>query len=538
MPVVEASYRRLAALSGATRRKIQEMLPFLGLDIESENGDLVRVEYSPNRPDYSTEWGMALGLAGLLDIQTGLYDINLKDSGLQLHVDDSVLPVRPAVTSMAARGGTLDDHAIKQIISMQEDLHAGLGRRRRKLAIGIHDMDSLQFPLKYAAVSRDTKFVPLGGTEPMSAHRILTETEQGVSYGHLLPDGPVPVIQDDTNRIASMPPIINSNLTVVTRNTRNLVIDITGHTTWDVENALAVTAVTLQAAGYDLEEVQVTGAGNRTPPLANTTMSVNHVMINRVLGLDMSQEEAALYIRRSRLGTQIQKDQILCTIPPYRFDIMGVMDIVEEAALGYGIFNMDPEPPPIKSLGRPDPQAVHMACIDRIMTGLGYTQALNSSLISSKTARMCGSDDSVVVANPKSQNHVVLRHDILPGLMVSLSGNVHEPYPHKLYETGTVFFKEHDGNTLHEKMRLGVVMAQKSASYSEAKAVLQSLLHVLGHRRISTPPQDMMMFRAGHSADIHTKDGKIGIIGEISERVCAAFRMRKDIRVVAFEIDI
>ncbi|MFB5646327.1 MAG: phenylalanine--tRNA ligase subunit beta, partial [Nitrosopumilaceae archaeon] len=67
MPVVELELPRLQKLVGkATRKKIMETLPFLGLDIESEENDLVRVEYSPNRPDYSTDFGIAIGLQGLL----------------------------------------------------------------------------------------------------------------------------------------------------------------------------------------------------------------------------------------------------------------------------------------------------------------------------------------------------------------------------------------------------------------------------------------------------------------------------------------
>ena len=38
------------------------MLPYLGLDIEGQDGRAVRIEYSPNRPDYSTVYGIAAGL--------------------------------------------------------------------------------------------------------------------------------------------------------------------------------------------------------------------------------------------------------------------------------------------------------------------------------------------------------------------------------------------------------------------------------------------------------------------------------------------
>ena len=53
---------------------------FLDLDIESEDKDLVRIEYSPNRPDYSTDFGIALGMQGLLGIKTGAIKLKIKKS--------------------------------------------------------------------------------------------------------------------------------------------------------------------------------------------------------------------------------------------------------------------------------------------------------------------------------------------------------------------------------------------------------------------------------------------------------------------------
>ena len=65
MPVVELNINRIKKLVGnVTRKQILDSLPFLGLDIESEVGDEIRIEYSPNRPDYSTDYGIATGLQG------------------------------------------------------------------------------------------------------------------------------------------------------------------------------------------------------------------------------------------------------------------------------------------------------------------------------------------------------------------------------------------------------------------------------------------------------------------------------------------
>ena len=74
MPVVELNLNRIKKLvsGNTTKKKIIDVLPFLGLDIESQDGDEIRIEYSPNRPDYSTDFGIALGLQGLLGIKKGM----------------------------------------------------------------------------------------------------------------------------------------------------------------------------------------------------------------------------------------------------------------------------------------------------------------------------------------------------------------------------------------------------------------------------------------------------------------------------------
>lgn len=531
MPVVEISYMELARMVGAHTSQVRIMLPFLGLDIEHEDGDMVRIEYSPNRPDYSTVWGMALGLQGLLDVQTGPYQTIIHDSDMHLMADDSILNIRPAITSVAARNGTLNRDAIGQIISMQEDLHNGLGRQRKRLAIGLHDMDTLQFPLRYMAVDRDVSFPPLGRSDAIPIHRIIDDTPQGVSYGSLLADGPVPVIMDNHNTILSMPPIINSNHTTITESTRNILVDVTGQERRDVENAIAIISTTLQAAGFEIHVVHVSGVGNRTPPFDTTTIHADAATANRLLGLNMTSEDMIRYLRRCRLDAQIKNGEISCQVPAYRFDMLGPMDVIEELALGYGIHNMEPQEPPIGVAGYAHPEAIQLLCLDRIMTGLGYTQVINSSLTREETAHIWGVEGMMRVADSKSSGHNTLRKFLLPGLLECLSRNIHEPYPHRLYETGMVF------SDMKESMHLCVVSAYNSASYSDIKAVLESVMSSMGGK-VSTPPYDERPFKYGHAARILYGDTPRGYVGEISEDILAGLRMRGGISVAAFEMEV
>ena len=128
MPVVELNLSRLQKLVGKNtdKKKILDNLPFLGLDIESLGRNIVRVEYSPNRPDYSTDFGIALGLQGILGISKGMRRLNIRKNGnYEIKVDNSTSEIRPFVTGIIARNGTLDNESVNQLINMQEDLHFG-----------------------------------------------------------------------------------------------------------------------------------------------------------------------------------------------------------------------------------------------------------------------------------------------------------------------------------------------------------------------------------------------------------------------------
>jgi phenylalanyl-tRNA synthetase beta chain len=265
MPVIELSYSRLQKLIGkVSKKQISDSLPFLGLDIEFEDKDLIRIEYSPNRPDYSTDYGVALGLQGLLGIKTGSVKLNIKKSNKYcIIVKPNVSKIRPYLTGIVAKNGKIDDKMIKQLMTMQEDLHFGIGRKRKKSSIGIHDLDTISFPLIYTTTNKNHKFIPLNSKKELSISKILTDTETGKDYGYLLgQSSQVPIIMDVNENTISFPPIINASITTVTTKTKNLFVEVTGINKEDVEDMLSVVATILQSAEFTLEHIQISGAKN------------------------------------------------------------------------------------------------------------------------------------------------------------------------------------------------------------------------------------------------------------------------------------
>ena len=537
MPVIALSYSRLQKLIGkVSKKQISDSLPFLGLDIESEDKNLVKVEYSPNRPDYSTDIGIALGLQGLLGIKTGALKLKIKKSNeYSINVKSGVSKIRPYVTGIVAKKGKINEEILEQFIQMQEDLHMGIGRRRKKSSIGIHDLDKISFPLTYATTNRNAKFIPLKSTKESSVSHILENTDVGRDYGHILGNSAqVPMIIDSNGDTVSFPPIINAAITTITTKTKNLFVEVTGINKEDAEDMLSVVATILQSAGFTLESVKISGAKNSSPKLEPKKISVNPILINQMLGLNLNTSKIISSLKKSRLDAYIKGKNIICTIPAYRFDIFGPMDLVEETALGYGIQNLEPTLSPSQTLGQINPISIQLKSLSQIMIGLGYLEALNSSLSSKRVLfEMTNRNTSKIISvlDSKSQEHTILRDSILPGLLENLSRNIHESYPQKLFETGTVFL---DDNPINEKTSFAAISAHQDANFTEIKSILQAALQTGFSLEIKTKTSTHETFEKGRTASILVNGKTIGIMGEINSKTIENYKIR--VPVVGFEI--
>ncbi|MDC1057384.1 phenylalanine--tRNA ligase subunit beta [Nitrosopumilus sp.] len=539
MPVIALYYSRLQKLVGkVSKKQISESLPFLGLDVESEDEKTVRVEYSPNRPDYSTDFGIALGLQGLLGIKTGAIKLKIKKSNqYKINATPSVSKIRPYVTGIVAKNGKINDDVLEQLIQMQEDLHMGIGRKRKKSSIGIHDLNKISFPLLYTTTTRNHKFIPLNSEKELLISEIIRDTQTGKDYGDLIgQSNQVPIIVDSNKKTVSFPPIINAAITTVTTKTKNLFVEVTGINKDDAEDMLSVVATILQSAGFMLEHIQISGAKNSSPKLQEKKMIVNPSLINQTLGLNLNTSKIISSLKKSRLDAVSRGKNIVCTIPAYRFDIFGPMDLVEEVALGYGIQNFEPTISPSQTIGQTNPVSLQLKSLDQTMIGLGFLEALNSSLSSKRVLYDMTNRDSkkiISVLDSKSQEHTILRDSIFPGLIENLSRNIHESYPQKIFETGSIFNLD---NPISEKTNLAVVSAHKDANFTEIKSVLQTALKIGFGIQIETKTAINPSFKNGHCANVIFNKNIIGIIGEIDSKIVDNYKIR--VPVVGFEISL
>ncbi|MDW0322885.1 MAG: phenylalanine--tRNA ligase subunit beta [Nitrososphaeraceae archaeon] len=519
-----------------------DMLPFLGLDIEYRDDKCIRLEYSPNRPDFSTYYGISRALNGLLGKEVGIPKFKLIENRKNfINVDSSVSNIRPYIASIVARGHKLNDKTIKQIVSMQEDLHNGIGRKRSRASIGLHNLDTIEFPLDYTTRPGNLSFTPLDYSSSLTLSEVLEKTESGKKFRELLLGSIYPVLMDSRGNLLSFPPVINAEYTRIKGGVKNLLVEVTGVDKTTVDKVLANIAATLADIGFSLETVSINQDSNTTTSfnsMENTRLdNIKTDYINKKLGLSLSNEDVILCLRKSRLDAKVTDgSNINCMIPSYRIDIFNPMDIVEEVAIGYGIYNMEPTLPEFTLYGNKSRQNHYFDKIRQALVGMGLIENINF-ILSNKDIHLrrmkIEKSDFFTVNNSKSEEHDILRKSLLPSLLFSLSKNIHEEYPQKLFEIGQVFLPEQENS---EKWNLCCATAFNGVTFTKIKAILQTLMEICLGTTFETKAAEHSSFISGRSADIFYKGKTVGQIGEVSPLLIDSFKIKMP--VAAFDLDL
>ena len=516
-------------------------LQWIGLDLEDINKEeqKIKIEYNPNRPDFSSPEGIARALKGYYEVELGVPKFEIKQSEVILNVDPSVKKVRPFIVCGIIRDIDLDEEEVATLMNIQEHLHWAVGRDRRKVAIGVHDLDKVKPPYRYTAVKPDSvSFIPLHGDGyPMNLEEILLLHDKGIEYANILEGKEVyPIIFDDNNEVLSFPPIINGVLTTVTDETKNLFLDLTGTDFTAVNLALNILSTTLSDMGAKIESVKVNYEGEKeiiTPNLELTKWDVGIDYINSYLGLKLSTSEMIKCFRKVRIDAKESKKKghLDVYIPAFRGDIMHPVDLTEEVAIGYGYFNI---PKTIRGgcIGEYHPIQVFSNKIRTIMIGAGYLEVLNFILTSSEKQydhmkQNYDENNLIRIANPVSKEYNTTRTSLLPNLMDTMRFNRSEEKPIRIFEVGDVVLLAPEEETgAKREIHLSAVSYHEDADFTEIRSTLDFIMTAIGHYneyeiKVGINPS----YINGRYGDVYIKGIKVGEIGEINPDVLLNFKL-------------
>ena len=554
MPTIELKIKRLERLVGKKLdlKELEYDLQWIGLDLEDTNVEeqKVKVEYNPNRPDFSSPEGIARALKGYYELELGIPSYEVRPGEITLNVDPSVKKVRPYIVCGVIRDIDLDEDEVATLMNIQEHLHWAVGRDRRKVAIGVHDLDKIIPPYRYTAVKPDSvSFIPLHGDGyPMNLEEILLLHDKGIEYAHILEGKDVyPIIFDNNDEVLSFPPIINGVLTTVTDDTENLFLDLTGTDFKAVNLALNILSTTLLDMGAKIESVKVSYQGGKeiiTPNLNPKKWEVKAGYINDVIGLKLSLTEMIKCFQKIRMDAKKSKKNgyLDIWVPAYRGDIMHPVDFTEECAIGYGYFNL---PLTIREggVGAYHPIQDFSSKIRKIMIGAGYLEILNFILTSSEKQydlmkQNYDKTNIVEIANPISKEYNTTRKKLLPQLMDTLLLNRSEEKPIRIFEVGDVILLDPDEETgTKREVHLSAASYHDEADFTEIRSTLDFIMISLGYENdFEIKPNKNLSYIDGRYGEIYLKGSKVGEIGEIHPEVLLNFKL--EFPVAAFELNL
>ena len=578
MPVVDVDPDELRYLTGHSEKDDDELksdLFDLGLEFEGwTEDDEFQLEFAPDRLDRLSVEGVARSLRYHYGDDRGVEIPNTNSADWTIEVEDQP-DERPYVTGAIVRGLDMDDAALESLIQLQEKLHATMGRKRAKGAIGVHDLTMLKGAaatdgegksITYTSADpNEATFVPLDADAEMTPGEVVASHETGQTYGDLVADfDRVPAIYDDIG-LFSFPPVINGRRTEVSVDSRDLFIEMTGTDQWTIDHMCNIVCYALAARGGQVEKVDVSYADDapgeyagktlERPDFSVRTKTVTHDRIESILGVSLDSREVVDYAERAGLdATETESDNGVAyevEVPPYRVDVIHPLDIIDDIGRALGFNSLEPTYPDVSTVGgRHERSRLEDAARDALV-GLGFEDLLNFHMINEAEnfERMglsvppadeqtaVGQADPVTIQEPYSEDYTILRTWALPSIMMVLENNTHRSYPQDLAEIGLAAGLDDSENTgVAEHRTVAAALARTDASYEDAKARLQAIARAFG-TDLETPPTEHPTFIDGRAAEVVLDGDSVGVVGELHPTVLVEHDLELPVAAFEFRLD-
>ena len=548
MPVITFKYQDLKDLGiDMEKDELIDTLPMMSSDIEDFDDEEIKVEFFPNRPDNLSVEGVARSFKGFIGQEVGFPDYKVEESGEYVTVDEDVAAIRPYIAFAKIDNVDFSGDKLKYIMDFQENLHWVIGRDRKKVAIGIHNADVVNSPIKYIATPKDANaFVPLEKDIAMTPEEVLTEHDKGKDYAHLIQDfEKYPLILDKDDNVLSMPPIINGELTKIKEDVHKIIVDVTGTDEKAVNQTLNIICSSFAEVGGQIKSMEIRYEDKTiiTPDLTPQEMNVHVDTANELIGgTNLTAEDIKELLLKARFDAEIiNENEVKAIIPSYRVDILHEVDIVENIAVQYHINDVVAELPDINTVAYENNWFKAEATIREVMIAMGFQEVMSLMLTNEEAHYEKMNQEEkphVQVARPITIDRTMIRTSLINSLMEFLEDNKHEDLPQKIFEIGDVLYLDEtkENKTVSSK-KLAALVCHSTANFTEIKSIMSTVLSNLGYTMEITDSENKT-FIEGRAADVTGKAQKgtiKGFFGEVSPEVITNFTL--DYPVIAFEIE-
>uniref|UniRef100_A0A7N0URX8 phenylalanine--tRNA ligase n=1 Tax=Kalanchoe fedtschenkoi TaxID=63787 RepID=A0A7N0URX8_KALFE len=486
-----------------------------------------------------------------------------KDSMLQMHVKQETSSIRPFVVCAVLRGLSFNQANYNSFIDLQDRLHQNICRRRTLVAIGTHDLDTIQGPFTYEALPpKDIKFVPLKQEKEFRADELMEFYKSDLKLNkflHIIENSPVfPVIYDCKRTVLSLPPIINGAHSAITLDTKNVFIECTATDLTKAKIVLntMVTAFSVYCKKkFEVEPVKVVysdGKSHIYPDLSVYDMDVSLSYINGAIGVSLEADQVISLLNKMQLSAKHLKLKdgsrgFSVSVPPTRSDVIHACDVMEDVAIAYG-FNEIPTRIPASLKPLPLNELSDLIALEIAMEG--YTQVLTFILGSRKEnfSMLNREDDqstAVKIDNPRSADVEIVRTSLIPGLLKTIGHHKDQPKPIKIFEVGDIALLDEEKDVgAKNHRRLAALYCNSHSGFEAIHGLVDRIMEKVGAPFV--PPTDKSgyylkpsndpEFLPGRQASVIYKGKPIGKFGIVHPEVLNNFKIPDPCSLVELDV--
>ena len=543
MTILTLNKKELEKKVGKLTESLKNQITDMGTPVDGETNEEIMVEVFPNRPDLLSMQAFSRSLLNFIGkTKPKKYVVEKPQKDFVVTIDKSVKKIRPYTVCAIIKDLNFDDEKIKDLVDIQEKLHITLGRKRKKLAIGVYPLEKIKLPIKYEAKKpADIKFQPLESKREMTGSQILSQHPTGREYGNLLKGAEFyPIFTDADGKVLSMPPIINSHETgKVSETTKDVFVECSGFNLYYLNKALNILVSALADIGGKVYTMEIIDGKEktRTPCLEREKLPFKLDDMNKTLGVEFSEKQVKSYLSRMGIGLEKKKNSLVALIPSFRTDILHWIDLTEEVAIAHGYENFEPEIPEISTIGEESSIAIKKRLVSNILANFDLLECSSFYLTTKKNIKKMHYEfsDFIEVEESKTENNV-LRIDMLTNMLKILSENSDSQYPQRIFEQGAVFSKDETSETgIAEKEKLAITLGDEKVTFTDAKQVLDYLFKMLD-KKYSLKEVEDNNYILGRVGEIIVGGKAIGKIGEVAPRVLKNWKI--SVPVSAIEIDL
>lgn len=262
-----------------------------------------------------------------------------------------------------------------------------------------------------------------------------------------------------------------------------------------------------------------------TTDLSDTKIDITFEKINKVLGIEISEEDILEVFRKLGFTYKQEGNTIHVSVPKRRIDISIAEDLIEEVGRIYGVDKIEGKLPEL-----PLKQGSYNKTLRKIrnkMIDLGLNETLSYILVNDKEAEKYTVDEyeAIPLLDPMTEERNTLRYSMIPSLVKIYEYNkARNQKDVSIFEIGKGFYKKNE--EYGEDTKLCVLMTGerylglkgKKIDFYDIKGVTEEILDYLGYNgRYSFVIKNEIPkeFHPYQTAEISVNNDIVGIVGKL-----------------------